>query len=303
MAWQAAAIRVGREGVLFLTAVALLLSSAAIAPGRAAGEAQTPPRRIVSIHACTDQLLFALADRQQVAALTRYAVDASYSIYRDEIAASGIKLIAGAAEEVLKLKPDLVLAGTFTRRATRELLAAHGVRLELFPPTGSIEESKEAIRRAAALFGHTERGDALNARIDQRLAAAPQLAAPGLSVLQLQRRGFVSGPETLLGDLLERMGIANAASALGIRSVGRSSLEAALKAKADAILLFDPAAISPDQGSALLRHPALAAAYPPERRITMPGRLLICGGPALPEAVTALSEGLGRLTKRGPAPQ
>ena len=64
--------------------------------------------------------------------MTHYAIRDDFSIYTDQVEKSGIKLIRGGAEEVLKLKPDLVLAGTYTRRATRELLARQGLKIELF---------------------------------------------------------------------------------------------------------------------------------------------------------------------------
>ncbi len=294
MARRAAAIRGTRKGRICAAAVAFLLAPACFpqAPGAAQQGAPERPGRIVSINACTDQLLFALADRDQIAALTHYAAQDDFSIYTAEVKASGVPLIRGSAEEVLKLKPDLVLAGTFTRRATRELLKQYGVRLALFPPSNTVDETKAAIRQAAQLFGHSDRGEALIADIDRALAAAPSLTDRSLSVLQLQRRGFVSGPDTLLGDLLARLGVTNAAQRIGLKGVARSSVEAALKVKADALVLFDPSARATDQGTALLQHPALAEAYPPERRVVLPGRLIVCGGPALPMAIEALADGL-----------
>ena len=300
MAHEATAIRAKPIHRVCIAAVAFLLLPAGLAGRSHATDqgAAAPPKRIVSINACTDQLLFALADRGQIAALSRYAADDDYSIHTGEVKASGIKLIKGTAEEVLKLKPDLVLAGTFTRRATRELLKRYGVRLVLFPPADTIDQSKAAIRQAARLFGHADRGEALVGEIDRALMAAPSFGTRRLSVLQFQRRGFVSGPDTLIGDLLQKLGVGNAANGLGIRSVGRSSLEAALKAKADALVLFDPSASAADQGEAMLLHPALESAYPPERRIVLPGRLVVCGGPALPMAIAALTDALQHLPAR-----
>jgi iron complex transport system substrate-binding protein len=283
------------QAIRFVAVALLLISSVA-----AASNTEARPKRIVSINACTDQLLFALADREQIAALTQYAVRDDYSIFTREIAASDIKLIRGSAEEVLKLKPDLVLAGTYTRRATRELLQRHHLPLELFPPVSNVDEARAAIRKAADLFGQKARGEALIERVDAALAAVSNLKLAGPSVLQLQRRGFVSGPETLIGDLLQRLGAVNAAGNLGITRLGQSSLEAALKAKADGLVLFDPYLRPADQGAALLSHPALANAYPPERRIVLPGRLIICGGPALPQAIMELAKGLAQLSPRAP---
>ena len=304
MARGASAIRAGSRRAVCSASVALLWISACAAagPSPARAGAAEPPTRIVSINACSDQLLFALADRGRIAALTHYAVDDSYSIYSAQVLASGIRLIRGSAEEVLKLKPDLVLAGTYTRRATRQLLERHGVRLELLPPPANVEEARAAIRRVASLIGSKARGEALIARIEGALAAAPDLRAQGLTVLQIQRRGFVSGPETLVGDLLRRLGVANAAPQLGIDGIGRASLEAALKARADGLVLFDPAARATDQGAALLLHPALAALYPRQRRVSLPGRLVLCAGPALPLAIAELTKSLGRLPPRSRQP-
>jgi len=300
MARKASAIRASNGRALYRTAVSLLWIVACGGAGPAIAQTAegAPPKRIVSINACTDQLVFALADRDQIAALTRYAVRKDYSIYVEQVKASGIKLIRGSAEEVLKLKPDLVLAGTYTRRATRQMLQRLGVKLELFPPVDNIAETEAAIRKAAGLFGHADRGEALIEEIDHALAVAPDLRARRLAVLQLQRRGFVSGPETLVGDLLQKLGVANAAARLGIRQIGRASLETALKAREDALLLFDPSPRASDQGTAMLLHPALRAIYPPERRISLPGRLAICGGPALPLAVAELTKSLQQISPR-----
>ncbi len=296
MSHSTAAIRGRARRTVYVRLVALLCIIAN--PTAAWPLKAEPPKRIVSINACTDQLLFALADRNQIAALTNYAIRDDFSIYQDEVKKSGIKLIRGGAEEVLKLKPDLVLAGTYTRRATRNLLSRQGLKVELFPAASSVEEAKSTIRKAARLLGHEARGAALIARIDDALAAAPNFSARGLTVLQIQRRGFVSGPETLIGDLLQRLGVANAAAQMGVDRVKRASLEMALKARADALILLDPYSRAEDQGAAMLSHPALSEAFPPARRIVLPGRLVLCGGPALPLAIGELTKSLQRLSPR-----
>ena len=173
--------------------------------------------------------------------------------------------------------------------------------MNCFPAAGSIADAKSAIGKAARLFGHPARGEALIARIDDALAAAPNFRARGLTVLQIQRRGFVSGPETLIGDLLQKLGVANAAAGMGVDRVKRASLETALKARADALVLLDPYSTAEDQGAAMLSHPALSDAFPPERRVVLPGRLVLCGGPALPLAIGELTKSLQKLSPRSPA--
>jgi iron complex transport system substrate-binding protein len=249
--------------------------------------AQARPAQVVSINACTDQLVFALADRDQIAALSTYAADATLSTQALAVRDSGLRLIQGNAEEVLRLKPDLVLAGSFTRRATRNWLAQAGIRVETFPAADSVEATKDAIIRMASLLGHPGRGAGIIAQIDAALAELPPGGAR-ISVLQVQRRGFISGTETLLGDLLNRADLANAAERLGVQSVRRTSLEAIVKLRPDVLIVSSDAPSAADQGSALLLHPVIAARYPPSRRIIMPENLLVCGGPSLPQAIRHL---------------
>jgi iron complex transport system substrate-binding protein len=255
------------------------------------------PQRIVSINACTDQLLFRLADRDRIAALSVYAADPTLSIDADKVRSSGVPLIRGSAEEVLKLKPDLVLAGLWTRRATRDRLKAEGLRLEEFAPANTLEAVKAGMRRMADLLGETERGDAMLRDLEAAERSA-RLASRGFTALQFQRRGYTSGEGTLINDLLHVVGLGNAAAELGIRSVGPVSLESVLKTRADLLVLLDAAPAASDQGTALLYHPALLAGYPPERRIIVPANLTVCGGPAIAIALERLGEAMRRLPPR-----
>ena len=117
-----------------------------------------------------------------------------------------------------------------------------------------------------------------------------------LAALALQRRGFTAGSDTLLSDLMQRAGLANAADRLGIRNVGRASLEAILKARPDALVTDDLSRGATDQGTALLLHPALVRAVPPQRWITVPAVLTTCAGPSLPAVLRRLTEEAARIS-------
>lgn len=256
------------------------------------------PARVVSINACADQLIYALADRAQIAALTDYAAQPDFSLHPKEIAASGIRLIRGSAEEVIKLKPDLVLAGQFTRTATRAQLAAFGIRLETFAPAESIDAARADIRKVAALLGRPERGEALIGEIDAALRdARSTVQLRGLRLLQFRRRAYISGSGTLFDDVLAQLGLVNAAREAGIKGTRQSSLEAVLKLRPDALVMFDGLGEPADQGSAVLHHPAIDAMYPPNRRIVIPGNQIVCGGPSLPLLLRTLSAEVARLQK------
>ncbi len=254
------------------------------------------PRRIVSINACTDQLVWALAGSQRIGALTFYSADPSFSPLASDIRKSGVRLIRGNAEEVLKLKPDLVFAGSFTRAITRERLQTFGVRVETFDPAESLAAAKADIARAALLLGEQARGEALIREIDTALAEAQAaFGASKLSVLQLRRAAYVSGAGTLFNDVIRSIGAENAGAGAGSEGARQVTLEEVLKLQPDALALFESLERPGDQGAALLSHPSLAAAVPPARRLVIPGNQIVCGGPYIPDLIRSISAAIAGL--------
>jgi iron complex transport system substrate-binding protein len=250
--------------------------------------------RIVSINMCTDQLLLAIADPEQIIGLSPFAQDAERSWAAGR--AMDHPVLSGTAEEVLYLKPDIVMGGRFTRRATRNLLRAKGFHVEEFDPVRNIEESREQIRRVGVLTGHEERAEAHIAALDAAIERVRASASTrDLRILPLQRRGWVSGGETLITELLGLTGLTNAASELGLTSGGQVSLEAIVKLRPDALLTSRDDKAAEDQGRAMLHHPALDAMFPPERRLVIPQSLTVCGGPMLAEALERLAREIGKL--------
>jgi iron complex transport system substrate-binding protein len=280
---------------LLLTGAALLLAAA---PAAAQGVGQgAPPARVISLNMCTDQLLLDLAQPAQIAGLSPFAADAARSFLADR--ARALPILSGTAEEVMVLKPDLVVSGTFTKRATREFIRARGVPLEEFAPVRTLAESKRQITRFGEITGARAAAAARNAELDAGLAELRAAAAARkLRVLPLARRAWVAGSQSLMSELLTEAGLVNAAGELGIRTGGRVTLEQIVMLKPDAILLSRDDDMAEDQGRALLLHPAIQALFPPERRIIIPERLTVCGGPMLAEAMRALAGQISRLQPR-----
>lgn len=258
--------------------------------------AAAAPASVVSLNLCTDQLLLALAAPETIRGLSPYARDRWRAMAPDP--AGRYPVLSGSAEEVLVLKPDLILLGRFNKRATTEAMRRLGFRVEEFDVPRGIAEAKAQITRAGDLLGRPERAAALNARIEAGLAAArTALARSRLRVLPLQRRGWVSGPATLTGGLIEAIGLGNAAAELGFgRGLGGLvGLESIVMLRPDALLLNAGVEAAEDQGRAMLRHPALARLVPRERIITLPEGLSTCGGPLVAEALEHLAREVARL--------
>jgi iron complex transport system substrate-binding protein len=199
---------------------------------------------------------------------------------------------------VLVLKPDLVVAGPFSRLATRELLKDKGLRVEEFDVGRSLDDARAQIRRMGELLGQPQRAAAHGARIDAAVERA-RAGAPRKTfrVLPVARRGWVSGSDSLVSSLLAVAGVSNAASELGVAAGGFASLETIVAVRPDLILVADDSLFAEDQGRAFLLHPALAQLYPPDKRLVIPERMTVCGGPAVVEALEQLTAELERVSR------
>ena len=152
--------------------LAVLLAVAALAmPDSAALAAKLP--RIVSMNVCSDQLLLSLADPEQILGLSPVLarrLDAPATSRRYPI-------LSGGAEDVLVLKPDIVVASLFDKRSTRELLKANGLHLAELPVPRTLPEVKDQIREFGDVVGHPDRAAAQIARLDAAMARARQAVA------------------------------------------------------------------------------------------------------------------------------
>jgi iron complex transport system substrate-binding protein len=272
----------------FLVAMMALVVSC-----NAASAASLP--RLVSMNVCTDQLVLTLADPEQILGLSRFSRDGWQSKAGD---LSRYPVLSGGAEDVLLIKPDIVVTSAFDRRATRELLKAKGLRLAELAVPRTLDEARQQIREAGDITGHPERAEAEITRLDAALARARQaVSARHYRVLPVSRRGWVAGSDSFVGSLLGETGLRSAAGDLGFNFGGFASLEAIVNLRPDFIVVSQAGNYARDDGQAFLLHPALERFYPPEKRIVIPERLTECGGVLLADALDALTEELMRVGK------
>ncbi len=148
--------------------------------------AAAAPVRVVSMNLCADELVLRLADRDQVLAVTYLARDSRGSTVATE--AVGLPVTRGLTEEVVALKPDLVIAGAFTTRTTVGMLKRVGAPvLELGVPA-DLDGVRAQIRQVAAALGHPERGEAMVAALDARLAAIVPAKRPLRALVMRPKR-------------------------------------------------------------------------------------------------------------------
>ncbi len=228
---------------------------------------------VISLNLCTDQLLVQLAP-EQITALEPLARDPALSFVASQ--ASSLPQVRADAEAVLRLHPQLVLAGRYGAQSTVALLKARGVRVVQLGEAQDFEQIAAQTVELATLLGVRPRGQALVARMWARLAAVqPQ---HGTAVLW-QAAGWTAGPGSLGDAVLRAAGYTN------LGTGGRIGVEALLARKPD-VLVTEAAARAPSMATDLAWHPALQNI---PRRTIAPA-LLICGGPQSAVAVEALAK-------------
>jgi iron complex transport system substrate-binding protein len=277
--------------------ILLLLSVLAVADHASA----EPPRRVVSFNICADQLVVALAAPEQIAGLSPYAADPTLSAVAEP--ARAFRRLQWHAESTISLDPDLVLVGPRDRSVTQRMLGALGFRVVSIELVSTIAAAREQIRNVAALLGHPERGDELLARLDAaraRLAAAPRPHAS--TALLIGHGGYTEGAATLASALLAEAGLRpppGAPPGMG----GFVPLESLVVMRPDLLVTSSLIEVPHDQGSLYLTHPAVRTLYPPDRRIILPGRYTLCGGPALVAGLDHLADQLIKLWAAPPTPR
>lgn len=267
-----------------------------VEPARADGS----PRRIVSFNLCADQLLLALADPAQIAGLSPYAVNPLLSAMTEKAAA--FPRLDWDAESVVNLAPDLVLSGP-SNRPIHAMLNAMGIRVVDVELVRNLAEARRQAIELGKLVGHPERGEALARQLadaEARLAAAA--LKPPLTAQVIQREGYREGPASLASGMLSVAGLrtpdhagAGTGGFMSAEQGGFVSLEHLLVGGPDVLVLQDPPAEASDQGALFITHPALLAKYGANRRIDLPERYTLCGGPPLLQGLDYLTKAIRAL--------
>lgn len=245
------------------------------------------PMRVISLDLCADQYVFALADRAQILALSRNAADPGLSAIAAR--AKRISQVQGSAEEVLRLRPDLVVVGPYQPVNTMQMIEQMGYPTVTLNRDTDFADITANIRNIATALGHQSRGEALIGQMVAQLAIFPKTLGQGRVAAYYQRRGFVTGTGTLVDDMMQRLGLRNLAADDPFGTLGRLSIEE-MAVKHPDFLIMEQGSLTPeDRGTEMLTHPVLARAFPAQRQLVMPQALTTCGGPSYPRAVAALA--------------
>jgi iron complex transport system substrate-binding protein len=234
--------------------------------------AEAAPRRIVSLDYCADQFVLALADADQIAALSRGAhrEDSYY-----HVRARGVRQVRATLEEVLALRPDLVVRNWGGPWDAEQAYARFGVPVLQVGDSPNFAAARTDLLDAAQALGHPERGESLVANLDLRLARL-RAAAPGRrpAVMYLSAGGAVAGRGTMMDAVIDAAGGQNLRTEANWAML---PLERMVQAPPALIALgfFDSGRERVNAWSPS-RHPALQRALAEGRTVRLPPAAISC---------------------------
>ncbi len=252
-------------------------------------------RRIASINLAADQLLLQLADRDRIVALSFLAADPELSPLSEE--AAGIPGIRGSAEEILTLRPDLLLAGPHGHRHAVEFARRMGVAVIRVPVANSFEEAREILLQMGEVLDAERRARELVIDMDERLRALrlkAQAWDPAPEALAFGHGGYAQGTGTMMHAILEAAGLHNRARDLEIVHEKRMSLEELLLSPPRFLIATRYHPDNPTRGDQFVNHRALRHIEDRMHRLEIPLATVNASGNLSVEAAEALHEQAAR---------
>jgi iron complex transport system substrate-binding protein len=245
--------------------------------------------RVASINLCADELVLSLAAPEQILSVSWLAADAEESMLARE--ASRYPLNYGSAEQILRLRPDVVIAGVYTSPFTRGLLKRLGIAvLELTPGT-TLADIETNLRLVGAAIDRREQAEALIA--DMRVRARRIVAArpdPPVAGVVVRPGGFTVGRHSLAATLMTLAGIRNVAAEQGLDQWGSLSMETLLRSRPQLLVVTRYRQNEPSLANAVLAHPALTSMSARHETTEVRAAYWACGLPASLESSAELEQ-------------
>ena len=283
--------RTGVIGRVFTSCcVAALLCQSAMADVIGEGVTTEIPQRVVSMNLCLDQLAILLAKPGQLKAITHFTQDPGMSVLSEQ--AMQYPAHTGTAEEIISMDADLVLTGTYSNRATIDMLERLKRRVVMIAPAFSLAEIRKNILQVGEVLGQLAQAEQLVAEFDRQLAEITQdtdKSRQRLSAASYGANLYMQGETTLEREMVEAAGFEHYGTRKKLGYGGRVSLEELIMDPPD-VLLLDRDQRGGIHAYAHLEHPALERIIPFDHRSGTNSKYWACGTPFVLEAVRQLAQ-------------
>jgi iron complex transport system substrate-binding protein len=254
----------GILNVIFILSLALSIQSLATA-------ATKPVKKILSLDLCTDWMLAKYADPSQVLALSpllhQYPVDWMTREWPSH---------DGSLEQILELKPDLVITGEYNALMLRRRLQELGLRVEILSLPKNFSEVDHYEQRLLSLIGKP-------VQKTEKLLQAISNKHSNPKLLLLGPNGIGTGRGTFEDDLLQQTGWDNYLNSEGYSNL---DLEQIVTHPPDAILWSTPDSVA--LANLFAKHPVLKQVISKDRWLSTDDWRWHCPGPWSKELIKQL---------------
>lgn len=238
------------------------------------------PARVVTMNHCADQYALLIGAPGQVVSVSHIAVDPNLSAMVEE--ARTVPQNRGGAEEIYRLRPDLVLASAWSNPLAVGMLEDLGIRVERIDGVEQLADIPGRLREVGALLGRAAAAEELAMTVEARLAGLPAFEGERPEAAFFHAGGYSLGEGTLADDILTHAGFDNLANRVGRTDGGYIPVEVLILNRPD-LLITSGVYPGSSQAEALMDHPAIAD-IPRIESTAVWG----CGLPATLDAVEAL---------------
>ncbi|MBR9862210.1 MAG: ABC transporter substrate-binding protein [Rhodobacteraceae bacterium] len=262
-------------------AIRALCLAGALVGGPVVGAADMPTR-VVSMNLCTDQLAMMVAGEGQLMSVS-YLASAPRSSAMVKQAAR-FQANHGLAEEIYLMQPDLVIAGSFSTRATVDMLKRLGIPVVVVDPAYSLEDVRARLTQMGEVLGQQDRAAQLVTDFDAQLAAYRSDIETRPRAALYYANGYTSGDKTLAGQILATAGLANIAAEQGFSASGIIPLEVLAMAQPDTVITSRPYPAA-SRAEEVKGHPVIEALRRSRPEASMTDSDWVCGTPFVLRAI------------------
>lgn len=241
----------------------------------AAPQTKSALPRAMSINACSDQLLFALADKAQIVSLSHYARDRFSSPIAEMV--QTLPSNNASAEEVLASRPEILFQSPFEKPAISAVAKSLDIKTYWFGVPNNVDEAVKLIENAGVALGQTQRAQNLMLEINE--AAKPSAAKPVRALIYFQG-GYSAGENTLIDDIMMRSGLYNMARDFGVGNWGKIDIESLIGNPPELLIIADGLQDGSPSSKAM-RHQALFRKELGIKFANFPNQYSYCGGPVI----------------------
>lgn len=200
------------------------------------------PQRIVTLSLSSDEMVLGMTQPERVVALHHLADDPGISTIADKAGRISARMKEYNAEQILSLKPDLIIAPDWSQAELIETLRDMGLPVFISKGPSNVEEVKQAIREISQAIGEVEAGARLLTRMESELAgiAAKAGAIPPerrQTVVLISHMAAYGGKGSLFDNMCGYAGVVNGAAAAGLGKNAVLTKEAIISINPDLILV------------------------------------------------------------------